>query len=188
MTLESPASPPSKLSARRINVCGTSGSGKTTICRALSDALGIEHTEMDWLHHLPNWQERPREELAELVREVVSRDAWIIDGNYRATLDEHRDKADLIVWLDYSFVTVLIRLVSRTFRRSVMKEELWHGNRETFKKSFFSRDSILVWMVTTHGRRRKQCDEMQKKFAGTSVEFLRFRSPREADAWLSQLK
>lgn len=175
-------------SYRRIIVRGTSGCGKTTMARAISERLGIEHTELDAHHHLPNWQERPREELQQIVDEVVARECWIIDGNYKAVTGQHLAKADTIVWLDYSFLTVLFRLVFRTIRRSITKEELWQGNRETFKKSFFSRDSIFVWMVTTHGRRKRQCREMQAELAGTDIEFLRFSRPRQAEDWLAQLK
>ncbi|MCH7540125.1 MAG: adenylate kinase [Proteobacteria bacterium] len=172
----------------RIIVRGTCGAGKTVFSRALSELLCIECTELDALHHLPDWRERPTEELMHMLNEVIVAEKWIIDGNYSAVMDEHVRKADAIVWLDYSFVTVLFRLVCRTIRRSITKEELWHGNRETFRKSFFSRDSIFVWMVTTHGRRKRQCREMQAELAGTGIEFLRFSRPRQAEDWLAQLK
>ena len=171
---------------RRIIVRGTSGSGKTTLARALSEKLGIEHTEIDALHHLPDWKERPTEELRQIIAEIVERDSWIIDGNYKAVTSEHVRKADTIVWLDYSFMTVFMRLFFRTVRRLITKEVLWHGNRESFKKSFFSRESILLWMVTTHGRRKRQCRELQAELAGTDVCFVRLRSPRQADKWLNQ--
>ena len=175
-------------SPRRNIVRGTSGCGKTTLARAISERLGIEHTELDAHHHLPNWGERPTEELKQIVEGIVARESWIIDGNYKVVTSEHVRKADTIVWLDYSFLTVLFRLVCRTIRRSITKEELWHGNRESFRKSFFSRESILVWMVTTHGRRKRQCRELRAELADTDVEFIRFSRPRQADAWLAQLK
>lgn len=188
MNRESRDLPPSERSPKRIIVQGTSGSGKTILARALSKKLGIEHTEIDALHHLPDWQDRPTEELRQIIARIVERDSWIIDGNYKVVTSEYVRKADTIVWLDYLFMTVFMRLFFRTVRRLITKEVLWHGNRESFKKSFFSRDSILVWMVTTHGRRKRQCRELQAELADTDVEFVRFSRPRQAEAWLDQLK
>ncbi len=175
-------------SPRRIIVRGTSGAGKTWMAQAIGETLGIEPTEIDAVSHLPDWQERPRAELQAILDEVVEGDAWIIDGNYGSVMNEHVHRADTVVWLDYTFVTVFWRLLKRTVRRSLTKEELWQGNRETFSKSFFSRESILWWMVTTHGRRKSQCRALQAAVAGTNGEFVRLTSPGQAGDWLAQLK
>ncbi len=37
----------------------------------------------------------------------------------------------------------------RTFRRSARREELWNGNRESFRIAF-SRESIVLWVLRTH--------------------------------------
>jgi adenylate kinase family enzyme len=174
------------MSLRRVMVRGTTGSGKTTLARALAERLGVEYVEMDAIHHLPNWTERPREETCAIVDEIVQRDGWVIDGNYAHALDHHFEKADAIVWLDYSFMTVFLRLLTRTIRRSLRKEELWAGNRETFGK-MFSRDSILVWMVTTHHRRRRQCLAAKKRLAGTETHFVHLTSPLETELWLNSV-
>ena len=187
MNRELQDSPRSAPSPRRIIVRGTSGSGKTFMSRALSAKLGIEHTEIDAHFHLPGWQERPREELSAILDGVVEKDAWILDGNYTVVTTEHQQKADTVVWLDYSFPTVFFRLLKRTVRRSLKREELWNGNRETFLKSFFSRESILWWMVTTYTKRKRQCDELRAELQGTPVEFVRLKSPRQAEEWLGQL-
>ena len=172
---------------RRVMVRGTTGSGKTTLARALAERLGVEYVEMDAIHHLPNWTERPREETCAIVDEIVGRDGWVIDGNYGHALDHHFEKANAIVWLDYSFLTVFSRLFVRTVRRSLRKEELWAGNRETFGK-MFGRDSIMVWMVTTHHRRRRQCREAKKRLHGSSTQFVHLTSPPEAELWLSRIR
>jgi adenylate kinase family enzyme len=168
-------------------VRGTTGAGKTTLAKALAEKLGVEYVEMDAIHHLPNWTERPREETCAIVDEIVQRDGWVIDGNYSHALDHHFEKADVIVWLDYSFPTVFFRLLARTVRRSVKKEVLWAGNRETFAK-MLSRDSIIWWMVTTHRRRHRQCLEAKKKLEGTSVAFVRHTAPLDTELWLANLR
>jgi adenylate kinase family enzyme len=175
------------MTPRRVFVRGTSGAGKTTLARLLAEKLGAEYVEMDAIHHLPNWTERPREETQAIVAEIVEREAWVIDGNYAAVLEPHVTKADMVVWLDYGFLTVFWRVLARTVRRSLRREELWAGNRETFGKAFFSRDSIIWWMVTTFHRRRRQCRQMKRALAGTDTAFVHLTSPLATDIWLAGL-
>jgi adenylate kinase family enzyme len=40
---------------KRINVIGTTGSGKTTFSKELSTALGIPYVQLDELFWKPNW-------------------------------------------------------------------------------------------------------------------------------------
>lgn len=42
----------------RVNIIGTSGSGKSTFARRLSEKLAIPYVEMDALFWLKDWQER----------------------------------------------------------------------------------------------------------------------------------
>ena len=60
------------------------------------------------------------------------------------------ERADLVVWLDPPLPTVLRRLGARTVRRVRSGEELWGGNRETWRGAFFSRDSLFLWALKTH--------------------------------------
>ncbi|HXH60539.1 MAG TPA: AAA family ATPase [Fimbriimonadaceae bacterium] len=172
---------------KRVIVRGTSGAGKTTFAKALAEKIGCRYVEMDAIHHMPNWTERPREETRTIVDEIVKGDAWVIDGNYSHALEGHVEKADAIVWLDYGFIFVFWRLFIRTVRRGVKKEELWAGNREDLWKAFFTRESILWWMITTHRRRHRQCDEMENLLTGSHTRLLRFTSARQAAAWLDGL-
>ena len=47
-------------SVPRIVVLGTTGSGKTTVARALAQGLTIPHVELDALRWDPNWTEAPK--------------------------------------------------------------------------------------------------------------------------------
>ena len=63
-------------------------------------------------------------------------------------------RADTVAWLDLPRHLVMRRLLWRTARRVMTRQELWNGNREHWR-AFFSLDpeqSILVWAWTTHAR------------------------------------
>jgi adenylate kinase family enzyme len=168
--------------ARKVAVIGTTGSGKTTFARRLADRLGVIHIELDALHHGPNWTEAPAEEFRESVAVALAAAGWVADGNYGGKLgDLVLERAELIVWLDPPFHTILRRLWRRTLDRVRNRTELWAGNRETWRSAFLSRDSLFLWALRTHFRRRRTLPARLARF-----EAVRLRSPEEADAWLER--
>jgi adenylate kinase family enzyme len=169
--------------AHRINVKGTSGSGKTTFAQELARRLGLPFVELDALHHGPNWAEPTDEEFRARVREAIEAapDGWVIDGNYDRKLGELvLGPSEKIVWLDLPFALKLRRLLRRTIRRILDDVELWSGNKESWRGAFWGRDSLFWWMVKTHFRHRR---EWPARFAG-DPRFVRLRSVREAREWL----
>lgn len=172
---------------QRIAVVGTTGSGKTTLARAVATRLGVPHVELDALHWGPNWAEAETPAFRRDVEQALAGDRWVVDGNYAAVRDIVWSRADTILWLDYSVGTVLSRLLARTVRRSLGSETLWNGNRERFWVQFASRDSIIVWMFETHWKRRKAYPALLAAPEHAHLRSLRFSSPREAQAWLEAL-
>ena len=129
---------------RRINVVGTTGSGKTTAAREIAERLCVPYIELDALFWKPEWGQTPDEEFLPAVDEATRGAQWVLDGNYSRTRSIVWPRANTIVWLDYSFPRVFARLLWRTIRRSITREELWVGCRERLRISFLSRDSILI--------------------------------------------
>ncbi|MBN9391749.1 MAG: AAA family ATPase [Chloroflexi bacterium] len=175
------------LKGRRIVVVGTSGSGKTTLARRLAARLRVPHVETDALHWGPNWTEPPVEVFRERIVAALAGDAWVIDGNYSRIRAYVWSRAETLVWLDYPLPVIMGRLLRRTTRRIVFREELWSGNRESIKKSFFSKKSILWWVLTSYKRRRREYTEMLARPEYAHLQVLHFKSPRAADFWLSSI-
>lgn len=174
---------------KRIIIVGATGSGKTTLAKQLSHRLGIPHTEIDSLYWLPNWEPSPLLEFREKVEAVTSSDSWILDGNYSRIRDLVWTKADTLIWLDYPLWLVLGRSLKRGIRRINTQEDLWNsGNRETWKRFFFSRDSILVWLFKTHPRHRQEYPELFKQPAYTHLNVIHLHSTQETARWLEQVK
>lgn len=172
---------------KRIVVIGTTGSGKTTFARQLARTFGIPHIELDALHWNPNWQETPKEQFIEKVEAATQAPAWVVDGNYTTKVSPIVwQRADTILWLDYPFPVVLSRLLARTVRRLWSGEECCNGNRESLK-NLLSKDSLLLWAVSSHWRHRREYAAKLRQPAHGGLRQMRFHSPKEASRWLEQI-
>jgi shikimate kinase len=170
------------MSVRKVVVMASaSGNGKTTLGRELARRLDVPFVEMDALVHGPGWVETPTAVLRAQVEPIVVSDGWVIDGPYRGKLgDLVLEGADLVVWLDLPMRVWMPRLIRRTARRIRGREELWNGNRETFANVLGSRDSLLLFAVRSHFRRRREYPNDLAKW-----RVLRLRSKGEINRFLA---
>ena len=172
----------------RINVVGTSCSGKSTLARALAVRFELPYTELDALFWGPGWEPVPSEVFHSRVAAAVRGERWVLDGAYTSSrvgpmIWEH---ADTIVWLDYSMPLVLGRWARRTIARIRSQEEFWPGtsNRESIGNAL-RRGGLLWWILRTHRPRRRRI--LQRIAATPRLRLVRLRSPGEADRWLASL-
>ena len=168
----------------RIHVVGTSGSGKTTVARRFAAARGIPHVELDALHWEPGWKEAQLDVFRARVAEALSPDAWVVDGNYTKVRDLVHARIDTLVWLDFPFALVMLRVATRTLRRVVSREPLRSGNRESFRQSFLSRESVILWALQTYARNRRRYSALLASPACAHLRRVRLRGPAEVEAWL----
>jgi adenylate kinase family enzyme len=143
---------------KNIFVVGTSGSGKSTLGRYLAQKLSYRYLELDSLYWLPNWTAREASELAQILEVEQSKPGgMVLDGNVLSK-GAKIAPGDVLIFLDYSRALVVSRVLRRTVRRLVTREELWSGNREE-ARFLFSRDPDLnpvLWAYKTHFRRRDE--------------------------------
>lgn len=171
---------------RRIHVVGTSGSGKTTVAKAIADKLGIRHIELDAIHWQPDWTEIPKDEFRRRVEEETSEESWTIDGNYSKVRDIIWGKVDTIVWLDIPFTPVFLRILWRTIRRIVTREKLWNGNVENLD-ALIGKDAMPRWVIQTHQKRRDEYPPLLADPELKHVDIKVFRSLKEANHWINNL-
>ena len=172
----------------RVIVVGTTGAGKSTLAAALSARLGVPHIEFDAYRHGPNWAETPDDVFRAQIADAISADRWIADGNYSLARDIVWPRATAIVWLDYPFPVVFWRLWRRTWSRGIHRTELWNGNREDLWRHFLTGDSLFLWQIKTHWRRRRQLTEALAQPEYAHLRVLRFRHPKEANEWLGVVR
>jgi len=172
----------------RIAVIGATGSGKTTLAQRLGDILDLPVIELDALHWMPGWTEKPWPEIRTELDPMTHKDRWITDGNYSQVRDLIWPRADTIIWLDYSFLHIFLRLFIRTLKRVFLKVELWNGNRERFHENFLSRDSLFVWLLKSRPKHKKNYPLAFQEPQHAHLQVLRFTHPRQTEHWLKKIK
>jgi adenylate kinase family enzyme len=174
---------------QRVNVIGGSGSGKTSVGRALASKLGVPFVEIDELHwRYPNWRLPSEGELRALIDSATRGDRWVVDGSYGSVRDIVWARADTVVWLDTPFGQRFARVLTRTIRRSFTGEVLWGAQRESLRNAFLSRDSLLLFMIRTERRRVRLYREWLARPEYAHLKLIRLRSQNEIDDWLSRIQ
>jgi len=100
---------------KKIAVIGCGGAGKSTFSRILSEILNIPVYHLDKLNWKPGWVPTPKVEWNYLMKNLVSKEEWIIDGNYGSTLDIRLKNADTIIFLNMPMYLCIYRIVKRRF-------------------------------------------------------------------------
>jgi adenylate kinase family enzyme len=176
--------------AMKINVIGTSGSGKSTVARSVARKLDIPYIELDALFWRPDWQETPDDEFfAAIEGALAGKDSWVVDGNYSRTQALKWRDVDMIVWVDYSFSRTMYQAVRRAATRAWAQTELWPGtsNRESFRRSFFSRKSTILWTLQNYSKTRRKYETFFTDPKWQHIRMIRLRTPAETRTILQSM-
>ena len=171
----------------RINIVGSSGSGKSTAGKLIAKKLGYPYVELDEMQWKPNWTESTEQELFTNLERSLERESWVLDGNYSKTVPIKWKRVQWVIWLDLPYWLILYQAISRTIRRSITKETLWAGNRETLKKAFFERDSIILWCLTNLAKVRRQYLAAMSDPRFNHISFVRICSRKQLAAFVASL-
>ena len=154
------------MTSKRIHLVGASGSGTTTLGRALAQHLGCPHLDTDhyfWVPTDPPFEKiRPVEERPILLGPDLAGDAWVLSGSLCGWGDVYVPRFDLVVFLSVPSEVRLARLRTRERERYGRKVEPGgplHGKYEAF----------IAWAASYED--------------GSPVE----RSRRMHEAWLAEL-
>ncbi|MEU7335285.1 AAA family ATPase [Streptomyces sp. NPDC007074] len=171
---------------KRILVAGITGAGKTTMAQALAARLGLPFHEMDALKFTgPQWTSNP--DLESQVATITDGPGWVFDSfGYPEVRDLLWTRADTVVWLDYPRSVIMPRILRRSLRRTLLRERIFGGNVETLS-DWFTRDHPAWWAWSQHGARRSEIGRRAQDPRFAPLRVVRFRSPRQADAWLRTL-
>ena len=85
---------------KKVIVIGCPGSGKTTFAEKLNKSTGIPLYYLDAIWHKPDKTHIPREDFDKRIREIFREDRWIIDGNYKRTIEMRLKECDTVFLFD----------------------------------------------------------------------------------------
>ena len=85
---------------RKVIVIGCPGSGKTTFAEKLNKCTGLPLYYLDAVWHKPDRTHITREEFDKRISEIFTTDEWIIDGNYKRTIEIRLKECDTVFLFD----------------------------------------------------------------------------------------
>lgn len=154
---------------RRVAVVGSGGAGKTTFSRSLSERTGLPVIHLDEIYWAPGWVEPTRPDWIETQRRVLTSQMYpggfIVDGNYRGTLEVRLSLVDTVIVLDLPTRVTLARAVKRAV--------VHHGEEIQAAGCPERLDVAFLWYIARFRRQcRPQLFETLATFRG-AVEILR---------------
>lgn len=122
----------------RVMILGCCGAGKSTFAKRLHHIIGLDVIHLDQHYWKANWEESAVDEWTDVVKTLAEKPSWIIDGNYGGTVDIRMNRADTIIYLDYSTFRCLWRITKRTLQyKGRSRPDMTVGCNERFDLAFY---------------------------------------------------
>lgn len=114
---------------KTINVCGSPGSGKSTLSIKLSQLLNFRLIDLDDFLYNENCSRKSKDQDILELREIFTEENIVIDGTYSSTLKYRIDKVDLFIFTQRNVLLSLYRFV----KRLITAKKIKCGERITLK-------------------------------------------------------
>lgn len=85
---------------KKIIIIGCSGSGKSTFARKLAEITDLPLYYLDMIYWKEDCSHITRTEFIEKQKEILQGNEWIVDGNFRNTLEMRIKESELIFFFD----------------------------------------------------------------------------------------
>lgn len=120
------------MECKRVLVIGCSGSGKSTLALELSKKTKLPVVHLDNLFWDTNWKKVSSDTFQQLLQEELSKDCWIMEGNYNSTLATRIQYCDTIIYLDLSGIKCIFRVMKRKIKSRGKKRSDMADNQAKF--------------------------------------------------------
>ena len=163
----------------KIVVVGVSASGKTTFSRKLATKTNLPVFFVDSIMWKPGWNHIGDEEMVKRLNEIGTGDKWIIEGYIsKGARTFIFDRADTIIYLDYSPIVSSLRYIQRWWKHRKDPRPELEGSPEKFSFKFLK----LVWTKGEAISLNRFLNEVKNK-----DKIIRLKSPKEALSLLKSL-
>ena len=156
----------------RICIIGPSNSGKSTLADKLAEKLSTKTVHLDQLAHIPNsnWQRRPDSELIAAHDLAITKDSWVIDGNYSVCMPQRLDRATSVIWIDPPPAGFLYRYMKRCLTGDPQRPGRLHGAQKEFSLA------LIQYTLFTYPKKRGKYAKLLEE---RKIPVLHFHSMRE---------
>jgi adenylate kinase family enzyme len=142
------------MSAKKINIFGCPGAGKSTFARILGRILNLDVYYLDTIYWKPNWVSLPLDQFKEEIKKISLKEQWIIEGNYSKTLNERLTYSSFNIYLNINKWTCLFSAIKRYFKyKHKSRVDITRGCDETLDKEFIT----FIW----HYKKNYQRENLQ---------------------------
>ena len=160
---------------KKIIVIGCPGSGKSRLAKKLHTISGIPLYHLDMLYWNTDKTTVEKRLFLERLGDAMSKEEWIIDGNYASTMEIRMKACDTVIFLDFPTNTCLSGIKERLGKpRSDMP---WVESEE-------SDDEFIEFIKNYNLQNRPQVLELLKKYSEKRIFILNNRE--EADEFLTR--
>lgn len=158
---------------QKVIIIGCPGAGKSTFARKLRDKTGLPLYYLDMLWHKPDKTTVSREAFDEKIKEIMAGEQWIIDGNYKRTLEPRLKACDTVFFLNLPLETCLAGAASRIGKP---REDM------PWRESEFD-EEFRQWILDFPQDQLPMIYELLEKYKNEK-EIIIFKSREEADKYL----
>ncbi len=160
---------------KRVIIIGCPGSGKSHFSRALAEYVPLPLYHLDMLYWKPDRTTVSKEVFRERLDEVLSKETWIIDGNYGSTMEMRISQCDTVFFFDLPLEVCLAGVRERIGR--TRPDMPWIEQIE---------DEEFIQYIKDFGEHsRPKILELLEKYPDKKV--WHFTSRRSADAFISRI-
>ena len=159
---------------KKVIVIGCSGSGKSVFSRSFASLTGLP------LYHLDNiwWREDgtniSREEFDARLGEILARDCWIIDGNYKRTMERRMAACDTVIFFDLPLEACIEGIKER--RGKPRPDMPWKGAGDSDDPEF------MAFVQSFNEEQRPHVIELLEKYKDKNIVV--FKSREESERFL----
>lgn len=157
---------------KKVAVIGCSGAGKSTFSRKLAAITKLPLCYLDMLYWNSDGTHITREEFITKQESIFSEDSWIMDGNYRGTLEYRIKEAELIFFFDLPTDVCINGVLTR-------------GEREDMPCNLPADDELIDYIKNYDINCKPIVYKLFEKYPDKKV--ITFYSHKETDSYIADL-
>lgn len=158
---------------KKVIVIGCPGAGKSTFSRKLHDSTNLDLFHLDALYWNEDCTHISREELIKKQEEIFKQESFIIDGNFKSTLEMRVKEADVVFLFDLPTEICIKGAKNRK------------GNRPEMPCELPDNDELIDFILNFNNEVMPKIQYLLKKYNSNVIIF---HSHKEADEYIEKIK